>query len=60
MSKQNTGEMPLLDHLEELRWRIIKALLSIILFAVVGFIFSNNGLISNLSLDGAKISRIAK
>lgn len=27
---------------------------------VIGFIFSNNGLISNLSLDGAKISRIAK
>jgi lipid-binding SYLF domain-containing protein len=27
---------------------------------VIGFIFTNNGLVSNLSLDGAKISRIAK
>jgi len=41
MSKDQSGEMPLLDHLEELRWRLIKALVSIVLFAVVGFIFSN-------------------
>ncbi len=33
--------MPFLDHLEELRWRIIKALVSIIIFAVIGYIFSN-------------------
>ncbi|MEA3288240.1 MAG: twin-arginine translocase subunit TatC [Candidatus Marinimicrobia bacterium] len=34
-------EMPLLEHLEELRWRIIKALSSVVIFAVIGFIFSN-------------------
>lgn len=41
--------MPLLDHLEELRWRVIKAFSSILLFAIVGFIFSNQ-LIYILSL----------
>ncbi len=41
--------MPLLDHLDELRWRIIKAFSSILVFAVVGFIFSNQ-LIEILSL----------
>ncbi len=41
--------MPLLDHLEELRWRVIKAFSSILLFAVIGFIFSNQ-LIYILSL----------
>ena len=43
------SEMPLLDHLEELRWRVIKAFSSIILFAVFGFIFSNQ-LIAILSI----------
>lgn len=32
-------EMSFLDHLEELRWHIIRALLSIIVFAVAAFIF---------------------
>ncbi len=41
--------MPLLEHLEELRWRIVKALSSVVIFAVVGFIFSNQ-LIYILSL----------
>ncbi len=41
MNKLTNTEMPLLEHLEELRWRIIKALSSVIIFAVVGFIFSN-------------------
>ena len=41
MSDSKNNEMPLLDHLEELRWRIIKAFSSIIVFAIVGFIFSN-------------------
>ncbi|MCF6238089.1 MAG: twin-arginine translocase subunit TatC, partial [Candidatus Marinimicrobia bacterium] len=41
MNKLTNTEMPLLEHLEELRWRIIKALISVIIFAVVGFIFSN-------------------
>ncbi|PIZ68191.1 MAG: twin-arginine translocase subunit TatC [Candidatus Marinimicrobia bacterium CG_4_10_14_0_2_um_filter_48_9] len=45
---EDTG-MPFLDHLEELRWRIIKALVSIIIFGVVGYIFSNE-IIEILSL----------
>ncbi len=49
MTVPTNTEMPLLDHLEELRWRIIKALSSVIIFAVVGFIFSNQ-LIYILSL----------
>jgi sec-independent protein translocase protein TatC len=35
------NEMPFLDHLEELRWRIIKALSSIVLFAIIAFFFSD-------------------
>ena len=49
MSKVLKTEMPLLDHLEELRWRLIKSFSSIITFAIVGFIFSNE-LIHILSL----------
>lgn len=33
--------MPFLDHLEELRWRIIKALISVVLFTVIAFYFSD-------------------
>lgn len=33
--------MPFLDHLEELRWRFIKALVSVFIFTVVVFIFSD-------------------
>ncbi len=33
-------EMPFLDHLEELRWRILKSLGAIILFTVIAFPFS--------------------
>jgi sec-independent protein translocase protein TatC len=32
------GEMPFLDHLEELRWRILWSLLSIVIGTVVGFL----------------------
>ena len=32
------GEMPFLDHLEELRWRILWSLLAIVVGAVVGFL----------------------
>lgn len=34
----NVGEMPFLDHLEELRWRALWSLLAVILGTVVGFI----------------------
>jgi len=32
------GEMPFLDHLEELRWRILWSLLAIVVGAVIGFL----------------------
>jgi len=32
-----TGEMPFLDHLEELRWRLIWCLIAVMVCAVVGF-----------------------
>jgi len=35
----NKDSMPFLDHLEELRWRLIKSILSILLGAVVTFYF---------------------
>ncbi len=36
--KNLRGEMPFLDHLEELRWRILWSLLAVVLGAVVGFV----------------------
>ena len=35
------GEMPFLDHLEELRWRLIKALIAVTVGAIVAYIFSD-------------------
>lgn len=40
-NKKLAAEMPFLDHLEELRWRIIKSLVGIILGAILIFIFIN-------------------
>lgn len=34
-------EMPFLDHLEELRWRIIKALISVVFFMILAFTVSD-------------------
>ncbi len=36
-----SNEMPFLDHLEELRWRIIKSLISVVLFTIIAFFFSD-------------------
>jgi sec-independent protein translocase protein TatC len=33
------GEMPFLDHLEELRWRILWSLLAVVICTVIGFVF---------------------
>ena len=35
----NKDSMPFLDHLEELRWRLIKSILSILIGAAVSFYF---------------------
>ena len=35
---ENAGEMPFLDHLEELRWRIIWSLAALVVGVVVGFV----------------------
>lgn len=37
--KDDSAEMPFLDHLEELRWRLIRAAAAILLFAIVAFSF---------------------
>jgi sec-independent protein translocase protein TatC len=44
----NRGTMPLLDHLRELRGRVIKSALAIVVFAVVGWIYYND-IIATLS-----------
>jgi sec-independent protein translocase protein TatC len=38
--KHDPKEMPFLDHLEELRWRILKSLGAILLFTLIAFPFS--------------------
>lgn len=38
MAKTATGEMPFLDHLEELRWRILWSLLALTAGTILGFI----------------------
>jgi sec-independent protein translocase protein TatC len=37
MAKNSTGEMPFLDHLEELRWRIVWSLGAVIVGVIAGF-----------------------
>jgi len=37
----HSDDMGFLDHLEELRWRIIKSLIAIVVFAIGSFIFSD-------------------
>lgn len=40
-SKNGDGEMTFLQHLEELRWHIIRALVAVVAGAIVAFIFKN-------------------
>ena len=42
MAKKDRGTMPLLDHLRELRKRVIRSALFIVIFAVVGWIHYNS------------------
>lgn len=39
--EKTKSEMPFLDHIEELRWRLIKAILSVAVMAIVAFIFAD-------------------
>jgi sec-independent protein translocase protein TatC len=41
MKKENKKEMPFLDHLEELRWRILKSLVAVFIMTVICFSFSD-------------------
>ena len=41
MNKENKKEMPFLDHLEELRWRILKSLIAVFVMMIVCFSFSD-------------------
>lgn len=42
MAKKDRGTMPLLDHLRELRKRVIRSALFIVIFAIVGWIHYNS------------------
>ncbi len=42
MAKKDRGTMPLLDHLRELRKRVIRSAFFIVIFAVVGWIYYNS------------------
>ncbi|HPN39333.1 MAG TPA: twin-arginine translocase subunit TatC [Melioribacteraceae bacterium] len=50
-------EMPFLDHLEELRWRIIKAVIGVLIATIISFIFIDF-FIENIFLLPAKASNI--
>jgi len=41
MAKKKDEEMSFLDHLEELRWRLIRSVLAIFIGAIVAFVFKN-------------------
>jgi sec-independent protein translocase protein TatC len=39
--KSTEGEMSFLEHLEELRWHIIRSLIAIVVMMIVAFVFKN-------------------
>jgi sec-independent protein translocase protein TatC len=51
-SSEDSTEMGFLDHLEELRWRLIKILISVVIFTVAGFFLSD--FILNLLIEPSK------
>lgn len=42
MAKKNINEMSFLDHLEDLRWHLIRATLAIVIVGTIAFIFSRS------------------
>ena len=53
MGKRNRGsaEMPFLDHLEELRWRLIKSIAAIIIGFIIGFLIVSKFNVLELLID---------
>ena len=51
--QDHSGEMPFLDHLEELRWRILWALLAIVVTSIIGFV-----LVTRLDVLGILVAPI--
>ena len=41
MEEQQKGEMTFLEHLEELRWHIIRSVIAIVVFSITAFIFKD-------------------
>jgi sec-independent protein translocase protein TatC len=58
-SRGQRGEMPFLDHLEELRWRIIKSVISVAIFTFAAFPFSGR-ILDLLTLPNDRLSNSAK
>ena len=52
MAKDSVNEMSFLDHLEELRWHIIKAIGAVVLFAFIAFLIK--GFIFDVIIFGPK------
>lgn len=53
MLEENENSMPFLDHLEELRWRLVKSVIAILIFSVVIFYFTE-WIMDNIFLALAK------
>ncbi|HPM28820.1 MAG TPA: twin-arginine translocase subunit TatC, partial [Chryseolinea sp.] len=51
--KKGEGEMSFLDHLEELRWHIIRSIIALVVFTIVAFI-EVKWIFSNIILAPAK------
>src|SRR5690554_338057 len=58
MSEQEENEMSFLDHLEELRWRIVKSVIAILVFAIVMWFFKE-WVIQNIFISMTKPSFIS-
>ncbi|MCH7775436.1 MAG: twin-arginine translocase subunit TatC, partial [Gemmatimonadetes bacterium] len=53
--KKNSGaEMPFLDHLEELRWRIFRSAIALIVGSVIGFYLVTRFDVPTLLMDPIK------
>ena len=41
MAKKSPNELSFLEHLEELRWHLVRSILAIVVIAIVAFIFKD-------------------